>query len=294
MKKVLLIIISITFLLVGCGNKNENNSDQKKVSSEIEYFSSQIAILLNNLNNISLDNYELVSEKINLSKSETESKQSNSGESQSEGNGGKSASNSGGNQALNNEGEESVFVTNIKTKNVLNIDTNNVDWNLIKNQIELINSSWSVVMLDLSNANVPNTDILAFGDLLDKTIISIKNENKAEALTNLTGLYSYIPKFLSATSSEKNKQNIENTKYAIFTAYSNVSQNNWTTISKNLSDAENSFLGVLNDTEYSKNKEFKINKTYMLIKDMQTVIPNNDKELFLVKYKTLMESLNTL
>ncbi len=63
---------------------------------------------------------------------------------------------------------------------------------------------------------------------------------------------------------------------------------------KNLSDAENSFLGVLNDTEYSKNKEFKINKTYMLIKDMQTVIPNNDKELFLVKYKTLMESLNTL
>ena len=78
MKKVLLIIISITFLLVGCGNKNENNSDQKKVSSEIEYFSSQIAILLNNLNNISLDNYELVSEKINLSKSETESKQSKS------------------------------------------------------------------------------------------------------------------------------------------------------------------------------------------------------------------------
>lgn len=84
MKKVLLIIISITFLLVGCGNKNENNSEQEKVSSEIEYFSSQIAILLNNLNNISLDNYELVSEKINLSKSETESKQSNSGNSQGE------------------------------------------------------------------------------------------------------------------------------------------------------------------------------------------------------------------
>lgn len=84
MKKVLLIIISIVFLLVGCGNKNENNSEQEKVSSEIEYFSSQIAILLNNLNNISLDNYELVSEKINLSKSETESKQSNSGNSQGE------------------------------------------------------------------------------------------------------------------------------------------------------------------------------------------------------------------
>lgn len=85
MKKVLLIIISITFLLVGCGNKNESNSDQEKVNSEIEYFGSQIAILLNNLNNISLDNYELVSEKINLSKSETESKQSNSDNDQSEG-----------------------------------------------------------------------------------------------------------------------------------------------------------------------------------------------------------------
>lgn len=281
MKKILVIIISLTLLLAGCAKKEENNSNQEKVSSEIEYFSSQIAILLNNLNNISLDNYELVSEKINLDKSETESKNSNSEDSQN-------------NQVLNNEGEENVFVTDIKTKNVLNLDTNNIDWNLMKNQIELINSSWSIVMLDLSKTNVPESEINGFSSLLDKTIISIKNENKPEALKNLTELYSYIPKFLAKTSTEKGKLNIEKTKYSIFKAYSDISQDDWNTVSQNLSDAETYFKNVLNDAEAHGNKDFKIDKVYILIQDIQTVTSSKDKELFLVKYKTLMESLNTL
>ena len=50
----------------------------------------------------------------------------------------------------------------------------------------------------------------------------------------------------------------------------------------------------MNDTERTENKEFKVNKTYMLIKDLQNSVKNNDKQLYLVKYVNLMKSLNAL
>lgn len=182
----------------------------------------------------------------------------------------------------------------MEARNILTVNTEDIDWKTMKTDIEAINTAWSIVMLDLANANVPNNDIIGFSNLLDKTIISIKNEDKPATLVNLTNLYSYIPKFLNTASTEKHLQNIETTKYHIFTAYTSASQNDWNTTNTSIANAENSFLSVLNDTEFSKNREFKINKTYILIKDLQNSITNNDKQLFFLKYKNLIESLNAL
>ena len=73
-----------------------------------------------------------------------------------------------------------------------------------------------------------------------------------------------------------------------------VSQDDWGSVQGRLTEAESSFLSVVNDTERTENKEFKVNKTYMLIKDLQNSVKNNDKQLFLVKYVNLMKSLNAL
>jgi len=298
----ILIILCCLFFLVGCSNDSDS-SNKEKIGSEIEYVSSEIADLFNALNNISLENYELISEKVSISQSSSggESKpssggqgsQSGSGGSNSQGSGGEESSQSG-QQSSQDNGGQNITVTSMQNNSILKKDTETIDWDLMRQKIENINTSWSVVMLDLYNANVSNNDIIAFSNLLDDTIISIKNEDKAATLTNLSNLYSYIPRFLTAASAEKHVQNIESTKYFVFTAYAAASQDDWNTVNANLSNAESNFLSVLNDTEYSKNKEFKINKTYMLIKDLQNSIPNNDKELFLLKYKNLIESLNTL
>ena len=182
----------------------------------------------------------------------------------------------------------------MENNSILNKNTEDIDWNTMRSGIENINTSWSIVMLDLYNSNVSNYDIIAFGKALDQSIISIKNEDKIATLNNLSNLYSYIPKFLSSTSSEKHVQNIETTKYYIFMAYSAASQDDWNGVNTNLASAESNFLNLLNDTEYSKNREFKINKTYMLIKELQNSIPNKDKQLFFLKYINLMENINTL
>lgn len=298
MKKFLILVICL-FFLVGCSDNTSDTQSKEKLTSEIKYFSSHIAKLLNDLNNISLQNYELTSRKVNIDSSSNNSSSSegSSSSGSSSNSGGQSQSGSGQGSSQNNDQSaesQSITVTDMQANSVLKTNTDDINWDLVKTEIEQINTSWSVVMLDLQNANVSNTDIMAFSNLLDKTIISIKNEDKNTSLTNLTALYSYIPKFLNSVSMDKSLQNIETTKYNIFIAYTAVSQDDWNTANTNIANAESTFLSVLNDTDYSKNREFKINKTYVLLKDIQNSIVNKDKELFFLKYKNLMESLNTL
>ena len=298
MKKFLILVICL-FFLVGCSDNTSDTQSKEKLTSEIKYFSSHIAKLLNDLNNISLQNYELTSRKVNIDSSSNNSSSSegSSSSGSSSNSGGQSQSGSGQGSSQNNDQSaesQSITVTDMQANSVLKTNTDDINWDLVKTEIEQINTSWNVVMLDLQNANVSNTDIMAFSNLLDKTIISIKNEDKNTSLTNLTALYSYIPKFLNSVSMDKSLQNIETTKYNIFIAYTAVSQDDWNTANTNIANAESTFLSVLNDTDYSKNREFKINKTYVLLKDIQNSIVNKDKELFFLKYKNLMESLNTL
>lgn len=262
----------------------------------MEYFSSEIIDLLNKLNNISLDNYTIISEEI-------KKPQETSGTSSSEGKSTSSLSQQnqkeGGDQTQSEDNSQSnsekqIVITNMERNSTLKNDTENIDWDFIKSEIELMNSSWSVLMLELYKANIPNDTINSFGDFLDKAILSIKNEDKISSLNNLTSLYSYIPQFLNTASPEKYRYNLENTKYNVLVAYSLVTQGDWNTSLAKLLEAETSFLTLFNDAEYIKNKEFKVNKTYMLIKDLQNSIIYTDKQLFFLKYKSIIEILKTL
>ena len=293
MKRFLLVIFTGLLFLTGCGSQAADGPDTEKVVAELDFFSEKVTDMLNNLNNISLENYELVSERVTLTQ---DSKGGQSSSNQASSKSGSSSEQGGGDSSggQSSKGEQSVTVTEMRSKSVLDVDFNNVNWNFMKQNIENLNSSWSVAMLDLYNAKVSSDDIMAFEDELNKAIIGIKNEDKANSLANLCNIYSYIPKFLAVVDADKSKQNLESTKYFILTSYAAASLDDWNTATDSLSSAESSFLNVLNDTEYSKNREYKVNKTYMLIKDLQTAVGSNDKNLFFLKYENVMESLNTL
>ena len=57
------------------------------------------------------------------------------------------------------------------------------------------------------------------------------------------------------------------------------------------------FLSILKqilDLKNNKFNEYKVNKTYILVKELQNSLDLQDKEVFYIKYKNLLESINTL
>jgi len=205
-----------------------------------------------------------------------------------------------GQQSSQSESKTETSDTSIETTEMIagNILTNNqedTNWDLVKTEIELINTSWSVVLYDLYKMNnSDNTDLLAFSDTLDRCIISIKDENKADSLNNLAELYSYIPAFTKMTSEDNNIKCIKDTKSSVIKAYVSVSNDDWIAVNDNLTAAEQSFNNVFKDIEFVKNNEYKINKTYILLKELQNSLAKQDKNIFYMKYINLMESINML
>jgi len=63
--KNIVIVIIILFFTCGC-NKSKEEKLNTKVASEIEFFDSKILDMLNNLNNISFQNYRLTTKKVQL------------------------------------------------------------------------------------------------------------------------------------------------------------------------------------------------------------------------------------
>jgi len=292
------IMLALIFFLTGCGNKTINEDAKTKVTQELEYLDSQIISLANKLNNIAMQNYAISSEEVNLGEENSSGTSSTQSGNEASGGSGSSGGEQKQSSSQSGSGEESqksnITTTQMEPKTVLDSDENEIDWKSIKSQIETINEAWGVVVLDLSSLNVDNNSILGFSSALDKSILSIKDENKTDTLTNIANLYSYIPRFEESISANQSIQNIKQVKSNIINAYSLLEQDDWTGIETNMSECESTFKNLLGDMEYIKDKEYKVNRTYVLIKELQNSLAYKDKKLFLVKYKNLMESVNTL
>ena len=235
--------------------------------------------------------------KVGQGGSESEGESSKISGSTQENQGEQSASQGGKQKEAENQSNtetNKITTTKMESKTILETNENEIDWKIIKSEIEKVNSSWNVLVLDLSSMNVDNNDILNFSATLNDSILSIKDENKNNTLINVAKLYSYIPKYATSISAANSTQNIKLMKSYLLTAYSLVEQEKWEEIETNITEMEKTLKNVLNDIEYMQDKEYKVNKIYVLIKELQNSLTYKDKKLFYIKYKDLVESINTL
>ena len=278
---IFIFILGIMFILTGCSNEEENDIN-KKIDQNIDFLDNKIISVLNLINNISFTDYGVVTEEISGNNQGSKEKASSESDTSSS-----SDSSDTGSQTLT-ENKEPTVKTEIKSSNILN-NNRDTDWTTLKTNIENLYSSWASIVLDLYKLNINNNDIIGFEKKLDETIISIKNEDKQSSIDNLTMLYSYLPKYLEAYSDSK-RINIMKTKYNIIEAYSIAQKEDWELIRQKVSDAENNFISIVNNIENNSNQVY-INKTYILIKEMENSIDLKDLDLFYIKYKAVMSEI---
>ncbi len=293
-KKVLILLFGIILIifLTGCDNNSNNEEIKNKVSKELDFLDTKILNIFIKLNNINLNNYILTEKEIKMeednSSNTKENEQINSKSEQKESNSQNNENNT------NSEQKNSLIVTQMEKQSILRSNENNPDWEDIKAQIEILNESWGIIVLDLTNINIENKDILGFSSTLNDTLLGVKNENKIETLTNISKLYSYIPKFEEQINSINKTRSVKKVKSEIINAYSFIEQEKWNEGELKIIEAEDLFRDLINDMKFIKNKEYKANKTYILLKELKNTMLYKDKKVFLVKYKSLLESINTM
>ena len=269
------IIILLFFFLAKNIKNNNSRSNNNKIFSEINYMDSKISSLLNSLNNITLDNNKINVSKINANISQS----SNSSKAESQ------------DKSNNKEKDTSNQTTEqyeIKPEGILT-KNNDIKWDEIKDEVEILYSIVPVMTLDLYNMNINQDDVLNFNKELDDLTIAVKNENKDNTLIKLANLYRYLPAYASSFSDDLNFISMLEIKSNIFNAYVFVNIGDWNEALNYTNKSIESYSRVLNNIK--ENRNYDISKIYIILNELQNAVNIKDKDVFFIKYKNFQEEI---
>lgn len=307
---LLLLFISVVSLS-GCKNvfKKEEADLTAKLNDEIKYLDTELILLINDFNNIKYGNFKVTVTEVKEDSNNTgnsnqaESTNSSSGNSensqkkQGEGSTGSSGdSSSGENGQKQSQGEKANTQKDYEmVENSILEDNQQIDWKKIKTSIEVLASSWITVQIDLKSANVPDKKIEEFNNKLDLLIIAIKDEIKNEAILNASEMHSLLYQFVELyNSNESNYINILKTKSKILQALGNVEDKKWEDAQKKLTEATDIFQIVANNPGADANKKVNIDRSALLLHELELVTKLQEKQVFLMKYKNCIQEMNIL
>ena len=299
------MIITLEILsMTGCKNNHNESKLNNKINSEISYIDNNLVKILNEINNVSLTKYsvqaENTGEKSDNDSNSTQSDQkekgtqeSSKGDSENKENGQNQdskeseKSNSSNDQKL----EEKKNFT-MKSNTVLEKEKN-INWNEIKNIIDNLYVSWTTISSDLKNVGVSNENIMNFQTNMDLLAISIKNEDETETINNIINLYRDLPQFVRTYQNEKDGRLLE-LKNKLLLCYKYSSADEWEEYAKAVSDLKMSFSNLLNQQSDYAGKSKNIENAFLIINSMTNEAEIRDKDIFLMKYKSLMQEFNAI
>ena len=300
---LVIFILSIAFILFkSYADSNKNEDEKEKTETEIQRIELSFVNMFNELNNIKFENYRINTSQINKedlkdnsSSSASESTPSSGGSSSSEnsssGEQGESQKENGSSQSSEESKENQNY--EMKLSGVL---TNNSDinWENLKNEVEILYSAIPSLTIDLYKININKEKITNFNQEYDNLMKAIKEENKQNALDTLANLYNYLPDFIENSTDDTNKKILIRTKNNIFKAYSLLDKNDWNAITENVNLANQEFTKMLTNSQSSNKNQYIINKAYVQINELQKSTQTKEKEIFLIKYKNLLEELENI
>lgn len=288
---IVTIMVAIIASIIMIVRSSLNGNIQKlsnKIDDELEYLDKTTLAMINQLNNLKTTD-EIQIKRTSVGET-SQNIMSNSNQEESASSSSKSTEDSKSNNE--NQNIEKYY---IEYNSVLLRDTNTIDWNDLENQAENLYDSWVTITLDLNTMNVSSDDILSYNTNLDNLMISIKDKNKVNSAICLANLYSLVPKYMSETSEDQSKIQIGYIKSDILSAYSLLDTEKWNDITNLLGSAESKLTEFMNGGyNLSSMRQAKVNKAYVLLKELIKSSNEKNKDLFYLKYISLIQELEDI
>ena len=262
-----IIVICMILMTLGISGCSYQQTDEEKLKekniAELQYLDDYLLVMLNNMNNISLKEYDMIVEESNENVNEISKEDDDT---------------------TNNSVNYEIFSNMVLTNN------KEFSWNTIKTQVERLNTSWPTILVDLQSENVDNNKLIEFSNTINTCVGFIKNEDKINTMQTLAKLYELIPEFMQLIEEDENSIAIAKTKKDVIYAYINIELDKWDDITNYLDMAIKDFEPVLNNSGESE-KRYNIEKVNILMQEFKNAVGNKDRDLLYMKYKDTMEEL---
>lgn len=266
-----IIAISIGGFFIYSSNMNNKSSEEQTLTekslAELNYLQTNVIGMMNGLNNISYNNYKIVNEEISVTKEEQENTTS-------------------GDNTINN--------SRVVNNDILSGDDNTIQWEQLKSEIENMYDSWTTILIDLTTLNVNRDNLLKYNSTLDKIVEDFDREDKTSSLLHLADLYQLLALYIKDFSGDSNEKNVYQVKSNILYAYASIETNDWNKVKNYINTAKEEFSNLLNNPMDNINNMDEINKSYILINELEEDCNNQNKKVFYVNYRNLMQELENI
>lgn len=301
---IVVIIIAIVGIRKIMNNNTKESSINKKINNELDYLGTTTLSMINSLNNLNLEDVVKV-RRTSTNSGDNSQNNANS----SSGNEGKNNSNTSDSQqqedSSSNSKTDETSSTGTDMKNtksfslednsILLRDNTNVDWSALESEAENLFTAWSTIILDLNSLSISNEDILAYNSNLDSLLKALKDNDKANSAISLANLYSLNSKYINESSKNDESKKLAYIKSNVISAYSLVTAEKWERVNQLLDQAEKGLLDVINTSgNTEERKQTKINKSYVMLKELIKTSNEKNAEIFYLKYINLIKELNNI
>ena len=123
--------------------------------------------------------------------------------------------------------------------------------------------------------------------------VQVLKKDKNSCLINLYNLYSQIPSYMEILSTDDYTTNLYSTKMELLNAYSLANSNKWIEITSSIKSAEEKFEKIVNSAKNEKEKN-NLEKIYTMIKNLENTVALNNKNIFYMQYKNVIQEISNL
>jgi len=301
---IVVIIIAIVGMRKIMNNNTKESSINKKRNNELDYLGTTTLSMINSLNNLNLEDVVKVRQTSTNSGDNSQNNANSSSGDEGKNNSKTSDSQQQEDSSSNSKTDETSS-TGTDTKNtksfslddnsILLRDNTNVDWSALESEAENLFTAWSTIILDLNSLSISNEDILAYNSNLDSLLKALKDNDKANSAISLANLYSLNSKYINESSKNDESKKLAYIKSNVISAYSLVTAEKWEQVNQLLDQAEKGLLDVINTSgNTEERKQTKINKSYVMLKELIKTSNEKNAEIFYLKYINLIKELNNI
>ena len=171
------------------------------------------------------------------------------------------------------------------------LEDDEFQWDYVKGDIQKINDSWNMLILDLTEVNTSNQDIIGFSNDLNDLLISVSKKSETTMLEKLNDMYAKVIIFKQSYSGDKNRIQKNKIKSEVLAVYSLVNKDDYDTAKIRSTTTIETYKTLMNDIQYAEENAYNLNKIYVLLEEFNNAIQTENYDLIRMKYIVTVENL---